>query len=184
MLKERFLHEGAVRLEDLNPIVHAIADIQQPIDRQVGAVYRVPELLRRRRLRIVPPQIHIVRLVAIRAPVPLVCARVGVEHDDAVIAVAVGDVELVGLLVEERLRRQPQVLDVVAPLARARLPDLHQEFSVSRELQDHVVVERLRAGGLALVLLAVLAGDRGARVPRAGIRGRCRRSRRCLCSRP
>ena len=97
----------------------AVADIQQPIVRELGAVDRIAELLRRRRLRIVPPEIDIVGLVAVGAPVPLVLAGVGVEHDDAVVAVAVGDVQLVGLLVDEGLRRQPEVLDVVAALALA-----------------------------------------------------------------
>ena len=134
---------------------------------KIGAVHRVAELLRRRRLRIVAAEIDVVRLVAVGAPVPLVLAGVGVEHDHAVVAVAVGDVQLVGLLVDEGLRRQPEIVDVVAALARLRLADLHQELPVLRELQHHVVVERLRAAGLALVLLPVLSGRR---LPRRGRR--------------
>ena len=168
LVEERLLDERAVRLEHLDAIVDAIADVQQPIDREIGAVHRIAELLRRRRVRIVPSEIHIVGLVAVGAPVPLVLAGVGVEHDDAMVAVAVGDVQLVGLLVDEGLGRQPQIRDVVAALARSRLADLHQEFAVLRELQHHVVVERLRAGRLALVLLTVLSGGRRRRAPRAG----------------
>src|SRR5207248_1129119 len=41
-------------------------------------------------------------------------------------------------------------------LARGRLPDLHQEPAVPRELQDHVVVERGARLALTLVLLPVL----------------------------
>ena len=55
------------------------------------------------------------------------------------IAVAVGDVHFIGLLVDERLGRQPQVLDVVAALAMAGLADLHQEFAVLREFQNLIV---------------------------------------------
>src|SRR4051794_12295706 len=83
------------------------------------------------------------------------------------IAVTVGDVQLVGLFVDERFRRQPEVRDVVAALAGARLADLHQELAVLRELQHHVVVEGLRAAGLAFVLLPVLpCGRRAAAAPR------------------
>src|SRR6185369_14659108 len=55
---------------------------------------------------------------------------------------------------------QPEVGEVVAALARARLPDLHQELAVARELQHHVVAERLHAADLTFVLLAVLPGGR------------------------
>src|SRR5205814_6839185 len=58
---------------------------------------------------------------------------------------------------DERLRRQAQVRDVVAPLARSRFADLQEELAVLGELQDHVVAERLRAAGLPFLLLAVLS---------------------------
>ena len=60
------------------------------------------------------------------------------------IAVAVGDVQFVGLRIDKRLGRQPQIRDIVAAFALLRLADLHQEFSVLGELQDHVVVEASR----------------------------------------
>jgi hypothetical protein len=104
--------------------------------------------------------------------VALVLAGFGVEHDDAVIAVAVGDVELVGVLVHERLGREPEVGNVVAAFARRRLPDLHQEFSVPGELQHHVVVERRAGLALAFVLLTVLSGDRGGGAATAACRRR------------
>ena len=77
-----------------------------------------------RRGLIVSSHIDVFRSVTVRAPMPLVFARVGVEHDDAVVAIAVSDVDLVRLLVDERLGRQPEILDVVAALALAGLPDL------------------------------------------------------------
>ena len=77
----------------------------------------VAELLGRRIVRIVGRQLRVVRLVAVGAPVPLVLAGIGVEHDHAVVAVAIGDVQFVGLRIDERLGRQPQILDVVAALA-------------------------------------------------------------------
>src|ERR1019366_2698372 len=42
---EDFLHECAVRFEHLNPVVHAVAYIQQAIDRKSHAVHRIAELL-------------------------------------------------------------------------------------------------------------------------------------------
>ncbi len=53
LLVERFLDELALGREDLEPVADAVADVQQAIDRHVGAVHRVAELLRGRRGRIV-----------------------------------------------------------------------------------------------------------------------------------
>src|SRR5262245_59214092 len=131
---ERFLHERSVRLEDLDAVVDSIADVEQAIDREVRAVHRIAELLSGRRLRIVPPEVRVIRLVDIRAPVTFVLAGLRVEHDDTMVAVPVGDVDLVGFLVDERLRGQTKVRDVVAPLARPRLADLLQELAGAREL--------------------------------------------------
>ena len=57
------------------------------------------------------------------------------------IAVAVGHVQLVGLLIDEQLRRPLEIIDVVAALALARMPDLHQELPILRELQNLVIAE-------------------------------------------
>ena len=58
-------------------------------------------------------------------------------------------VVLLSLLVNEGFGGQAQIGDIVRPLAAARLADLHQEFSILRELQDHIVVEGLDAAYLA-----------------------------------
>ena len=99
------------------PIVGPIADVHQTVVRQVGAVHRRPELLRRRRLRIVAAEIRVVGLVAVGAPVALELPGVGVDDDDAFVAVAVGDVGLVGLGIDEDLGDAAEVLDVVAAAA-------------------------------------------------------------------
>ena len=62
--------------------------------REFGAMHRIAELLRGRIVRIVAAQIGVVGLVAVSAPMPLVLARIGVEHDHAMVAVAVGDIQL------------------------------------------------------------------------------------------
>ena len=132
---------------------------------------------------IVAAERRIVGLVAVGAPVALVLAGLGIEDDDAVVAVAIGHVQFVGLRVDVHLGRALQVLDVVAALALAGLADLHQKLARLGELQDHVVVEIAGCG------LAFRRRSPRAPAPRAARRhcrergGRCRRSRRCLCSR-
>src|SRR4029077_10377609 len=59
------------------------------------------------------------------------------------ISVAVRDVNLVFLFVDESLGRQSEIGDVIAALAAVGLADLHQELALLRELQDHVVVVSL-----------------------------------------
>ncbi len=75
LLDERFLDERAVGMEHLDAIVHAIADIQQIVVRKHGAVHRIAELLRGRRVRIVRAEVGIAGLVAVSAPMPLVAGR-------------------------------------------------------------------------------------------------------------
>ena len=152
LVDERLFHERAVRLEHLNAIVDAVAYVEQPIDRELRAVNRVAELLRGRRSRIVVAEIHVLRLMAVRAPMTFVCARLGIVDDHAVIAVAVGNIDFVRDAVDERLCRQPQVVRVVAPFALAGLANLHQGLSGLGELQHHAVVEvALDAAGLPFV---------------------------------
>ena len=121
-------------------------------------MHRIAELLRRRRIRIVRAQIGVVRLVAVGAPVALVLAGVGVEHDHAMVAVAVGDVELVGLLGRRRSwpaaagsrRRCCLCSGRGLPICIRNLPSC-VNFRTMLSLNDW------RAAGLALVLLAVLS---------------------------
>src|SRR5688572_12711246 len=65
----------------------------------------------------------------------LVSARLGVEHDDAAVAIAVGDVDLASRDVDAQVGRAAEIRRIVAA---ARLPaaaDLQQKLSVERELQ-------------------------------------------------
>src|ERR1700748_3783134 len=66
-----FLDELAFRREDLDAIVDAVADVDHAIDRHLRAVHGRAELLRDRRVGIVAPEVRIVRLVAVGAPVAL-----------------------------------------------------------------------------------------------------------------
>src|SRR5262249_56623206 len=45
---KRFLHECSVRREDLQSIISAVTDIDEPIIRTFDAVYRIAKLLRGR----------------------------------------------------------------------------------------------------------------------------------------
>ena len=83
----------------------------------------------------------------------LVLPGLRVEDDDAVVEVAVGDVELVGLLVDEEPRRASNVVGVVAAAIPARVADLQQELSLAGELQEVVVF--LRAAAQPDVVVAV-----------------------------
>ena len=95
----------------------------------------------------------IVRRVAVRAPVAFVRAGCGVENDDAVIDVAVGDVDFIGGCVDDHVGRRAEICGVVAPAALALMPDLHQELAGARELQNVCVL--LPAGAEPDVVAAV-----------------------------
>src|SRR5256885_3958957 len=147
------LDELAVLREHLQAIVLPVADVHQAVVRDVGAVHRVAELLRRRRVGIVRPEVAVVGLVAVGAPVALHLAGVGVEHGDALVLVAVGDERLVGLRVDEDLRHAAKVLQVVAALVVAVPAHLQQELAVLAELQHLRVLRAVAADpDIALVV--------------------------------
>src|SRR5258705_7184810 len=103
LLEEKFLHEGAVLPKYLDTVVDAVADIDQSVIGDLHAMHRIGELLRHRRLGVVGRLFVVVGRIAIGAPVPLVGAGGGVEHDDAAVAVTVGDVDFVCILVDRGL---------------------------------------------------------------------------------
>src|SRR5580704_11252126 len=78
--------------------------------------------------------------MAIGSPMALVFAGVGIEDDNAVIAVAIGYIQFVRLRIHVQLRRAFQVLQVVATLALAGFANLHEKLARLREFQNHVVV--------------------------------------------
>src|SRR5215831_13545491 len=104
-------------------------------------MHRVPELLCRRRVGIVGSERRVVWHFAVGAPVPLVFAGIRVKHNNTMVAVPVGDIDFICFFIDENLRWQPEVLNIVTSLACSGLPDLHQEFSVLSEFHDHAVME-------------------------------------------
>ena len=133
---ERLLHELAVRLEDLQPVVGAVAHVDEPVVRALDAVHRVAELLRGRRRGIVRAEVGVVRLVAVGAPVALHLAGVGVEHGDALVEIAVRDIGFVGFRIDPDLGDAAEILQVVAAAVLAEVADLHQELAVLGEFED------------------------------------------------
>src|SRR5262249_9733382 len=98
--------------------------------------HRVAELLRRGPATVVGAEIGVVRLVAVSSPVTLHLAGVGIDHRDALVAIAVGDISLVGFCIDPDLRRPAEVLRIVAAAVRAEMADLQQELAVLGELED------------------------------------------------
>src|SRR4029453_8270570 len=92
------------------------------------------ERARQRLARLLEPVV--VRPLAIGTPMALVLAGLGVEHDHAVIDVAVGDVQFVGVAIDDHVRRRAEVIRVVAAAALPLTADLHQELALARERED------------------------------------------------
>src|SRR6185437_2391884 len=110
-------------------------------------------------------------LLAVGAPVPLIRARVGIEDDDAVIAVAVRDVDFIGGGIDLGVGRTAELRRVVAGGLRAGLADLQDDLSVRPEFQHLPVIlavaadpnESLRVDADAvLILKPVVALSRAA----------------------
>src|ERR1035437_6429514 len=98
--KKRFLDECAVGLEHLNSIVDAIAHIEQTVIGKLGAVDGIAKLLGWRLVRLVGTGVRVVRLLAVGAPMTFISTCIGVRSDDAMVAIAIGDVKFVGLRID------------------------------------------------------------------------------------
>ena len=120
--------------------MHAVADVDQSVIGDLHAVHGIAELLRDRRLGIVGRLLVVGRRLAVGSPVPLVGERRRIEHDDAAVAVAVGDIDFVRVLVERGFGGFAELRGVVAVGARRDLADLRDEFAVEGEFQDRVVI--------------------------------------------
>src|SRR5262249_11768022 len=106
---------------------------------------RIGELLRRRAGRIVRRLLAIVPRLAIGAPMSLVSAGVGIEYDDAMVAVAVGDVNLVGRRIDFSIGRSTQPSGIGAAGLRAGFADLQHKLSVLGEFQQMAIVVTVAA---------------------------------------
>ena len=107
--------------EDLHALAAAIGHVDETVVRHARGVHRLHELRRRLVVGVGRRRIGRVvgRHVSERAPHPLELAGVGIEDDDAAVAVAVGDEQLVRLRMDERVGGLIQVLRVGVALALA-----------------------------------------------------------------
>ena len=105
-----FRHVGAVLPEDLESVVRAVADIDQAIVRRLGAVYGAAELSDEWSVRVVAAHVFVARHIAVCAPHTLDSTGLHIQHRDALVAVAIGDVDLAGLGVERDLGGSTEVL--------------------------------------------------------------------------
>src|SRR2546428_13330997 len=101
-------HERAICLKHLNPVVDAVADVQQAVLALHRAVHG--RKLLRSHIRVVLPfdwissKRPIRRTFAVGAPMTLVGSRVGVEDDDAPVAIAIRDEQLVRPGIDDQAR--------------------------------------------------------------------------------
>src|SRR5262245_815666 len=105
LVEEFLLQKLSFGSEYLNAIIGPITNVQQAIDREFCAMYRIAELLRGHCIRIVWAEILVAWLIPIRAPVAFVLSCLGVVDDHAVVAVAIGDVRFVFFFVDEDFSR-------------------------------------------------------------------------------
>src|SRR6185436_16750 len=129
--------EGAVGLEDLDAVVDAVGDVYESVLRE-RHVMRQAELLRQRRVRIVGTEVLVVRLVSVSAPHAFEGERLGVDHDDAAVAIAIRDIELVVGGIDREVGGAAKVLRVGAAAALALTAELRQELALRGELEDLV----------------------------------------------
>ena len=104
--------------------------------RHLCAVHRVSELLGWGRIRVVAPEVAVIRLVAVRAPVALEHTGRHVDYRHAMIAIAVGQIGLVGGGIDPDLGHTGVVGLAAAVDSETGLADLKKEAPVAREFQD------------------------------------------------
>src|SRR5262249_19529693 len=133
-----FFEEFALERKGLNAVVRAIRHVHDAIVGNFNSVRRI-ELLRSRTSSLTSLGSLVVRLIPVRAPMTLVGAGVGVEHNDAAIPVTVGNKNLVGFVIHGDAGRSAQMRCVVAVDGHAAAADLQQKLSVLGELENLAV---------------------------------------------
>src|SRR5262249_41299597 len=134
-LDEPFFEEFAVQRERLNAIVRAIRYIHDAVVGNLNSVRGV-ELLWSRTGLLASFGGLVVRLVAVSTPVTLVATGSCIEHDDAPVAITVGNKHFVRLVIHGDAGGPAQMRRVVTIDANTAPADLQQKFSVLGELED------------------------------------------------
>src|SRR5882757_1399373 len=129
------LLELAIGSEHLHAVLLAVADIEQAIVRQRHTVHGAT-VLRQGVTRLVGALRAVIGLGAIGAPKLLDLAAVTIDDRHAPVLIAVGNIALVGLWIDEELRDASEIHRVVRTLVLALLTGLRHELAVLREFQD------------------------------------------------
>ena len=137
-------HKTAILAEDLDAVVLPVAHIDEPVLRELHAVHGRAELARRRLLWVIALG-GVGGAAAIGAPVSLVGAGIGVEDDDAAVAVAVGDVDLVGRRIDRDIGWAAQPRHVVARGTVRGVANLQHEAAVAGEFQHLPIIGAVAA---------------------------------------
>ena len=140
LLEDVLGDERAVLPENLQPVVGAVADVDEAVLGDADAMHRVAELLRGRLGRIVGRRLVVARPVAVGAPVPLVGAGLRIEHHDAAIGIAVGGEHFLRGNIHRDIGRRAEPLGGIAVVALALLADLQHELAVHGELEELAVL--------------------------------------------
>ncbi len=139
LLEDVLGDEAAVLAENLQPVVGAVADVDQAFRGKPDAVHRIRELQGRRSCGIVGRRLLVARRLAVSAPVALVGAALGIEHHDAPVGIAVGGEDLPGGDVDRDVGRRAEPHGRVAVVPRSLPADLQDELAVHRELEQLAV---------------------------------------------
>src|SRR6185369_939062 len=100
---DELTHEGAVLAEDLDAVVRPVAHVDEAVAREPDAVHGIAEAL----------DAGVAGRPAVGAPVALVASGLGVEHDHAMVAVAIGDEELTRGRIDHEVGGTVEVLRVL-----------------------------------------------------------------------
>ena len=84
--------------------------------------------------------VAIVRRLAVSTPVAFVCPGRRVEDNDAVVHVAVCDIQFIGRLIDNHTCRSAQIFSIVAALVLPRMPNLEQELALICKFQKLIVI--------------------------------------------
>ena len=86
------------------PVVLAIAHVDESVVREIGAVTGLRNCCAGGASGLYGPSVHVIRLVAVGAPVAFELSGIGVDDGDALVQVSVGEIRLVRRRIDEDLR--------------------------------------------------------------------------------
>src|SRR5689334_19143907 len=140
---EGFFDEGAVKFEDLKPIVGPVGNIDELV---VGYQYRMNGIVEtggggsRGDVGAGWELETVVWLFPVCAPMALIGAGIRVENNNAAVEVSIRHKQFIGFRIYEKAGGTSDIIRVVAAPIFAGMPDLQQEFAFVGELQYLVIL--------------------------------------------